>query len=100
MGIASVVLVAAAFLAADAIIDGRYNDLIAIAVMVVLALRAFFRSRQKPASRGGAAARLSEDPSSREIESEDLAPQYTCENCGTIVAADATECPKCGTRFA
>ena len=98
--IASVVLAGAAFLAVDAISEGRYTDLITIGVMVLLSIRAFMRMRNKSASPGEATTEASTDRTVSRAQTDDLAPQYSCENCGTRVDVDAAECPKCGTRFA
>jgi len=69
-----------------------------MAVFVLLAvlqswLAARKRAQQKEGEAGehtGEAVEQAEDP---------LEQKFFCENCGTKVAADATECPKCGMKF-
>ena len=99
VAIASAVLVGAAFLAYDAVVDGRYEDLVTIAVIVLLSIRAFYRIRTRSGMPGGTSG---DEPAESAVSPTEgvPAPQYTCENCGTRVDAGATECPRCGTRFA
>ena len=98
--IAAVVLIGAVILAVDAIADGRYSDLITIAVLVLVSLRAFYRMRGQTERADAGSKPATRERSDSLTETDDLATHYACENCGTQVAADAKECPKCGTRFA
>jgi RNA polymerase subunit RPABC4/transcription elongation factor Spt4 len=96
--IAVVVLAGAAVLAVNAILEGRYSDLISIAIFVLIGIRAFFRMRNA----GGGSGQTSEsrpDQTVSHTDDDDLATHYVCENCATQVAGDATQCPKCGSRF-
>ena len=90
----------AAVLAAAAIAEGRTRDLIAIATIAALAIRAFLRSRKQPGPAEVPAADGRADNDGSDETTDPSIPHYSCENCGTTVRSDATECPKCGTHFA
>lgn len=69
-----------------------------MAVFVLLAvlqswLTARKRAQQAPEAEGKEEARKPEPAD------DPLEQKFFCENCNTRVAADATECPKCGMRF-
>jgi len=90
----------AAVLAAAAIAEGRYRDLIAIAVIAALSIRAFLRLRKGTGPAHDAEPHDAPDDGGPDREADPSTPHYSCEKCGTTVRSDATECPKCGTRFA
>lgn len=90
----------AAVLAAGAIAEGRTRDLIAIATIAALAIRAFLRSRKEPGPPQEPESSDATDDDGPDKEADPSSPHYSCENCGATVRSDATECPKCGTRFA
>ncbi len=97
--VALAMLAIAGILAVDAIVDGRYSDLITVALLVLFSLRAFFRRKSSP-STSPERRPTSSEKTTVEAGTDDLATHYACENCGTQVAADASQCPKCGMRFA
>ncbi len=64
---------------------------------LVFALRTFFsRSSASSSSTGDDHPAVHEE----NLPADDvLNDKFYCENCGTRVAADAAECPKCGMKF-
>jgi membrane protease subunit (stomatin/prohibitin family) len=73
---------------------------LAIAVIAVLSVRAFLRLRKGPVPANDAEPHDAAADDGSDDEADPSTPHYSCENCGTTVRSDATECPKCGTHFA
>lgn len=64
---------------------------------LVFALRSYFQGSAHPQSTQSTdKASLRDDQNAEEDLSAD---KFFCENCGTKVPGDATECPKCGMKF-
>lgn len=90
----------AAVLAAEAIAEGRIRDLIAIATIAVLSIRAFLHLRKKTGQANAPEPDGAADDDVGEEDANARTPHPACENCGAVVQSDAVQCPKCGARFA
>lgn len=92
-----IALVIAGFVVYQALTKGSYENLVAAAIVLFLALRAWFARRsgaqKKPAP---------SSPGSEETDntmSEGVGTYYSCENCGAKVEENDEECSHCGMRF-
>jgi len=73
------------------------QGLIIAILLLVFAFRSFFQ-RSSGSQRPGAADQPSVHDD-RSTPDDPLGDKFFCENCGTKVPGDATECPKCGMKF-
>ncbi|HWP83278.1 MAG TPA: zinc-ribbon domain-containing protein [Bacteroidota bacterium] len=97
-------LLVAAFFLLDAIRDESFISALIALFAFAGALRAWWSTRERTEDASEAPFPTSQHPEEVEEESEPPAGQvpdskFFCENCGTEVAEDATECPKCGMKF-
>ena len=77
-----------------AITEGSVQGYVIAALSIMFLLRSLF-SDPKSASPGAVEGVRGGSSASEEVPGDN----FFCENCGTKVSEDATECPKCGMKF-
>ena len=98
IGISTLIgLAFAGYLLYSAIDDGSVQSMIIAALILFTVFHSWYTGRKQ--SKNGTEG-SSEGPN--EVKEGDQGPmedKFFCENCRTRVAADASECPKCGMKF-
>lgn len=90
-------LAIAGYVAYQALVKGSYQNLVAAAILLFLALRGWFGRRSGQPRRSSSSEKSSDGvhPTSLDLPG----PHFSCENCGATVGEKDAECPRCGMRF-
>lgn len=93
-------LAVSGFFVYQALQTGSIQSWLLALFSLIMAVRAWFVSpKTVPQTDGGEVVEAEDHPSGHERASSPTDQHFYCENCGTEVAADATDCPKCGMKF-
>lgn len=79
------------------ITEGSFQAIVVGILSFYFALRSWISPAKPPR---GASNGPSPSSGVTELRDNPLEDKFFCENCGTQVSRDATQCPKCGRRFA
>ena len=79
------------------ITEGSFQAIVVGIISFYFALRSWFAPAKPPR---GASSSSSSSSGVVELRDNPLEDKFFCENCGTQVSRDATQCPKCGRQFA
>jgi ribosomal protein L40E len=97
-------LVVAGFFLYRALEQNSLQSWLLAIVSLAIAIRAWFSARKGPEPTGGSEQgevdlHPGEPVGEKEPASTPTTQHFFCENCGTEVAPDAIQCPKCGMEF-